>query len=189
MFLASPPAAWSKAFLLDGRPVSVSIYLKQSDPTDVVVRASRKRYALPLDLYFDRGVRPHLRVFPHEAYLAYSCEPGAGSGEYAQIIRISAAGLKDLGTFLDADLREWFRTGTIRDLRPAKYASSDMLRLFPRLYDVEAYRSKVFLSTYRFERKNHRFRLIRIRVLNAIDWPDVVRYPRPTSAARGRGRG
>lgn len=179
--LPSTPA-WSNSVILNGRKLTVSILAKVgNDSTVVEIHRSIKLIARAADTtYFYDPFRPVLTVKGPNAYLAYAATPGAGSGEYAVIWRIWDNGrhISPLGRYLYGDLHLWFTHGTIREIRPAKYATEDVVRKYPHLFEREFYRNKKFVIDYRFNVKRHTFNLSNIRIVrHSFSWRDHVRLP------------
>ena len=180
--LSSAPT-WSMRITLGGKPLTLRIWKKRSAPTKVEVL--RRRHVIALmedDLYFDGSPQP--RVWPRgrEAILAYAANPGAGSGQYASLWRIGDRGrrLVRLGSFRNADLRDWPRRGIVREIRPTKYATADILKAFPMAFDEERYRDARFVVAYRYSREAGRLRLVGVRLATEAEldtWPYAVRFP------------
>ena len=112
--------------------------------------------------------------------LEYAAFPGAGSGIYASIWKISEGGkrIERLGLFRNADLRDWFTRGIVREFRPAKYATQDLVWAISDVFD-EVYRDKAFIIRYRFDRRIQRFRYLGHQIVpRTYAWPEAVRLPR-----------
>ena len=181
---------WSHCFELDGAALKLVVYLKRMAPTELEVRRSGRIKAHSSDdCFFDGSSTPFFKVDRGNAYLAFVADPGAGSGEYASIWRIWDHGqqISPLGMFMYADLRAWFTHGTVREFRPAKYATDDVMRVYPHLFDDQASMLQYFLISYWFDPKLQRFLVHRIRSKRSFKWHYGVRLPK-TKAIDSRSR-
>lgn len=133
------------------------------------------------DTFFDPSVRPYLHVQGASAFLAYGADPGAGSGFYAMVWRISDRGRRavQIAQLDSGDLRHWFTSGIVTERRPAKYATDDMLRAVPALETSHRYDDKEFVARYRFDPKRGRFTFLGAKAVPYNpDAPYGVRLPR-----------
>jgi len=171
---------WTKSFKLADADLTVKIVSKSGEPYSVLVSDHGKiRGSVASEIYFDNSVRPFLRVDGQSAFLAVAGVPGAGSGQYVNVFRISEKGkaVKQIGQFLYGDLSRWFKTGIVTEWRPAKYATDDILRIYPKLFDDSKFMDKAFVVTYRFDGKAFKYSGIKVVPLD-LNRPDHVKMPK-----------
>ena len=161
--------------------LTVEVRRARGNPTEIVVSGASGILGRVEDtVYGDPSIEPFLVVRDKAILLAYAAFPSVGSGVYASIWKISGGGtrIERSGLFRYADLREWLTGGIVREFRPAKFATGDLVRSIPDVFD-ERYLDKAFIIRYRFDRPTGRFRYLGYQIVSrTYGWPEAVRLPR-----------
>ena len=130
-------------------------------------------------LYYDDAVKPYLWIGRDAAYLAYAADPAAGSGQFASVWKIASGGraVRQIGMLRYADLRAWRTGGVLREFRPPHYATEELERALPSVFDAR-YRDERFILRYRFDHRVGRFRFVGYHAVPwTYPWPETVRFP------------
>ncbi|RYG37818.1 hypothetical protein EON81_05470 [bacterium] len=175
---------WSKTISLQKVSLTLRVWKFRNAPTEVEISRGGGVIGSASDeaLYFYESVRPYIWIDGNAAVLVYAASPGAGTGQYASMWKIGDHGrrIEPIGSFLYGDLRKWRSHGIVREFRPTKYATEDILKVFPTIFDDERFRNKWFALRYKFNRRTKHFTLIRVRIATkAESGGDSVHFPRP----------